>query len=144
MTRKLWLLLIALLASGMVAVGCGDDDDEDEGSDEPAQEQTDTGGGEAEEEDSDAGDAGDTEIPEETRQQAADACQQGIDSNPALEADLKAELQELCDGIAEAETAEEIAEITKESCVKIAESVVPEGASRDQAIEACEAADVTP
>lgn len=71
-------------------------------------------------------------------QQAVDACKQGIDANPSVKADVKADLKSICEKAANGD-AKSVQEATKEVCTKLVESSVPAGAAQDQAKQACEA-----
>lgn len=71
-------------------------------------------------------------------QQAVDACKQGIDANPAVKADVKADLKSICEKAASGD-AKSVQAATKEVCTKLVESSVPAGAAQDQAKQACDA-----
>jgi hypothetical protein len=140
MTRKLWLLLAVVLASGLVAAGCGDDDDDGGGSDEPAQEQSggDAGGSE------DTGGGGSDATPDnadEAIEQAKERCKAAVEGSPSSNNSLKADFLELCDEI---ESAEDVARVVKEICIKTIEQSNPPAGVREQALQACEQATPTP
>jgi hypothetical protein len=124
MSRKLYLLLVTLLASGLLAVGCGDDDDDDGGSsDEPAATQEESGGNDS--------------VPSNTDEAIAEAkrrCKQAVDQSPQADAELKADLNEVCDKL---ESPEDVTKVVEEICVKTVEKSLPAGPTRDQAKESC-------
>ena len=83
MSRKLYLLLVTLLASGLIAVGCGDDDDDGGGgSDEPAKEESSGGGG-----------GGDVPANVDA---AVEQCEEQINSVPNLSDKAKKDLENVC------------------------------------------------
>ena len=130
MSRKLYLLLIAMLAGGLIAVGCGDDDDDGGGSDEPAKEESsggaskDTGGGDA-------------NVPSAAAKQAAENCKQSIESAPNLSDKVKDELNTVCEEAAQGD-ADAAREATRKVCITIVEESVPAGPAADEAKAACE------
>jgi hypothetical protein len=120
--RQLLLGLAALLACGVIAAGCGDDDD-DNGDGSPAATEsapTDT--------------TGDADSVEE----AVAACKERVQATAEqLSEELRGDLEDLCDKAASGDE-EDIREAALEACKKVIEETVPEGAGRDQALEACE------
>ncbi|MEX2195090.1 MAG: hypothetical protein WD844_07370 [Thermoleophilaceae bacterium] len=144
--KRFHLLVVALLACGLLAAGCGDDDD-DEGNadDSPPAAQSEDGGGDADAESEapadDAGAAGgDVDAAVE---QAVESCKQSVGAAPQLSADVIADLEEICEEAATGD-ADAVAQASKDVCIKIVEETVPEGAARDQALDACEQATPTP
>lgn len=155
MTRQLHLLLVALLAGGVIAAGCGGDDDGGDGDGSPAATQTDGDG--------DAGAAGETgtgpngetgpgpdedagrppRIPRAAVKQAVAACKQGVRQNPQLSAGLKSDLEDVCEKAAKGDQ-ESLREASAEVCVKIARETIPAGPARDQTLAACRQAGVGP
>jgi predicted outer membrane protein len=121
MTRLL-LGLAALLACGVIAAGCGDDND-DNGDDSPAATES-----------APADTTGDVDSVEE----AVAACKENVQSTAQqLSEELRGELEDLCDKAASGDE-EDVREAALEACKKVIEETVPEGAGRDQALEACE------
>ena len=130
MPRKLYLLLVTLLASGLIAIGCGDDDDDGGGgSDEPAKEESSGGGG--------SKDTGDANAPTAAAKQAAENCKQSIQAAPQLSAKVKDELNTVCEEAAQGDE-EAAREATRKVCITIVEESVPAGPAADQAKDACE------
>lgn len=127
MSKKLILLLAAVLALGVFTAGCGGDDDES--GDEPAAETT-TEDTTIPEDGSAEGDAsGEGDLSE----QAAAACRQLVDTaSGQLSDDERSELEDLCE-----EAAAGDAEAGREVCERVVEASLPEGDARDQAIQAC-------
>ena len=150
---RLWLLVIALLATAMIAVGCGDDDDGGDSGGGTTAAQTDTGGGEATTEEAPPAETTEEAAPEDTGggdasdpnvQAAIDACKQQVAANPSVSDAVKEDINTICDEIASGD-ADQIREKTKEVCTKIVEETVPEGTpGREQALEACDAATAAP
>jgi hypothetical protein len=135
MSRRLHLLLVALLAGGLIAAGCGDDDDDGGGgSDEPAQTQEDTGGG--------TGAGGTGDVPENV-DQAIEQCKQAVNAAPQLSAEVKDDLESICEDAGEGDE-DAVREATKEVCVKIIEDQVPAGQARETALQSCEQAGEAP
>ncbi len=115
-----WMLaLIALLACGLIAVGCGDDDD-DASSDEPATEETSSSDDTSTEETSDEGDEASTEGS--TPDDVLAACEDVIEGTAAEEAG-----QAGCEQAADA----------FEQCLTQAEDV-SDDAARETALAACQ------
>ena len=130
MARKLYLLLVIVTASGLIAIGCGDDDDDGGGSDEPAQEESGgTGGGT---------DAPTGEVPANV-EQAIEQCKQAVNAAPQLQDDTKADLEDICEKAGSGDE-DAVREASKEVCIKIIEDSVPEGPAREQALASCEQA----
>jgi hypothetical protein len=124
MLKRLSPVLIALLACGLIAAGCGGDDD-------------DASDAAATTEESDAaapsGDAG------AAVQAAVDACKQSVAATPGLSEDTIADLEGLCDDAATGDV-EDAEAAGIEVCQAIAEDTIPEGSARETAISACESA----
>ena len=125
MARKLYLLLVMVMASGLIALGCGDDDDDGGGGDEPAQEES----------------GGATEVPgggdvPQNVDEAIEQCKQAVNAAPQLQDDTKAELEEICEKAGEGDE-DAVREASKEVCIKIIEDSVPEGPAREQALASC-------
>jgi hypothetical protein len=123
MLKRLSPVLIALLACGLIAAGCGGDDD---ASDAAA----------TTEESPDAATSGD---PGAAVQAAVDACKQSVATTPGLSEDTIADLEGLCDEAATGDV-EDAGAAGVEVCKAIAEDTIPEGSARDTAISACESA----
>ena len=133
MVKRLWPVLIALLACGFIAAGCGDDDDDDSGDDSAATTE------EATTEDSGtAPDTGNADV-DAAVQSAIDACKQSVGAAPGLSADTVSDLEGLCEEAASGDV-EDAQAASVEVCKAIAEDTVPEGSARDTAVSACESA----
>jgi len=128
--HRLALLLVSLLIAAFGAAGCGGDDDEDSGS---------SGGapsGESSKEDS----GGDTPaLSGDAREQAEENCKKSITAQTQLSADVKKDLEEICEEAADGDE-DAVRKATKEVCVKIVEDSVPAGPARDQAVMSCDQA----
>lgn len=126
MNKNFWLAALMLLATGLIAVGCGDDDEDEPTTDAPATEEEapaiDTG--------SDEGD--------EAVAAAVESCKSSIQQVPNLSDDTISKLESICDDAASGD-ADAVSGATQEVCVAIVEDTVPEGPARDQATQACEA-----
>ena len=141
MSRKFYLVLVTLLASGLIAAACGDDDDDAGDSNEPAQTQE-TSGGAAEDTGGDAEDTG-GDATAENVEQAVEDCKQAVTAAPQLSADVKSDLEAICEDAAEGDE-DAVRQASIDVCVKIIEDTVPAGPSRDTGVKACEDAAVTP
>lgn len=131
MAHRLALLLVSLLIAGFGAAGCGGDDDEDSGS---------SGGtpsGESSKEDSGGGDT--PALSGDAREQAEENCKKSINAQTQLSADVKKDLEEICEEAASGDE-DAVRKATKEVCVKIVEDSVPAGPARDQAVMSCDQA----
>lgn len=127
------LLLISLLVAGFGVAGCGDDD-EDSGS---------SGGtptGESSKENSAGQDT--PGLSGDAAKQAAENCKKAITAQTQLSADVKKDLEEICEEAADGDE-DAVRKATKEVCVKIVEDTAPAGPARDQAITACDQATQT-
>ena len=124
MRSKPLLSLIAALALAAALPACGDDEPSTGGT---TQEQTTDGG-------TSTAPSGSEEV-----QQAIDACKQSVENAPQLSADVKSEIQALCE---EGDTSdpEQVKDNAGRVCERIVEESVPEGPARDQAIETCKTA----
>ena len=142
--KALSLLVIALFATALVAVGCGGSDNNSSDTTATAAQTppatTDTVGG-------------DTSAPPATTDSAAagpqlqaaiDACKQQIAAAPNLKDSTKADLNKICDDIKSGNAAD-IQKVAKEVCTKIIDdSGLPDGAAKDQAKMACDSVGATP
>ena len=137
MVERLWPVLIALLACGFIAAGCGDDDD-DAASETPAT--TEEAVDDAVQEAEDAAASGDVDS---AVQAAVDACKSSISATPGLSGDTVSDLEGLCEEAASGDI-EDAQAASVEVCKAIVEDTIPEGAGRDSAISACESALRTP
>jgi hypothetical protein len=128
MLKRLWPVLIALLACGLIAAGCGGDDDD---ASDPA--------ATTEEAADDAADAPTSGDAGAAVQAAVDACKQSVSATPGLSEETIADLEGLCDEAASGDV-EDATAAGVEVCKAIAEDAVPEGSARNTAISACESA----
>lgn len=144
MRMRLLLVVIGLLVAGAVVVGCGDDDNSSDntGASTPAE----TSGGSGDEtatEESGGGSGGGANPSNPQVEQAVEACKQQIGAQPGISADVKADLEEICEKAASGDE-QAVQDATKEVCVKLIEENVPEGPAREQALAACDQATTTP
>lgn len=133
MAKRLALLLISLLVAGFGVAGCGDDD-EDSGS---------SGGtptGESSKENSAGQDT--PGLSGDAAKQAAENCKKSLTAQTQLSADVKKDLEEICEEAADGDE-DAVRKATKDVCVKIVEDTAPAGPARDQAITACDQATQT-
>ena len=147
MKLRLVLVVIALLVAGVVVAGCGGDDDDGGGDSTAAQTQsTDTGGGSGGGDESttteDSGGGGANPDDPQVKQ-AIEACKQQIGAQPGISADVKSDLEEICEKAASGDE-QAVRDATKEVCTKLVEENVPEGPARDQALTACDQAGQAP
>jgi hypothetical protein len=146
--KALWLLVIALFATALVAVGCGGSDNKNSDSTATAAQTppatTDTSGGDtstppATTDTSGGGGAADPQI-----QAAVDACKQQIAAAPNLKDATKADLNKICEDIKSGNAAD-IQKVAREVCGKIIDdSGIPDGPAKDQAKMACDSVGATP
>lgn len=138
MTRRLTMLLAALLLLGFVATGCGDDDGDGGnggGAADTATAPDETAADEATTEETDTGDGGATAPA--TREEAAERCKENVGSVPQLSDAAKDEVRDFCDTIASGDE-EEIREAARDVCETVVDETVPEGTpGRDAALDAC-------
>ena len=134
--KRLLLLFAALLACGLIAAGCGDDDD-DNGDDSPAT--TETAPADSTEttpSDDTSEDLDDLDSVDE----AVEACKDSVEATSGqLSEDLQNDLKDICEQAADGDE-EEIRDATLEICRRIVEETVPDEATREQALAACESA----
>jgi hypothetical protein len=137
--KALWLLVIALFATALVAVGCGSSNDKTSDSTAATSAATPPAS------------TGDTSTPaggggaaSPQIQAAVDACKQQIAAAPNLKDATKADLDKICEDIKSGNAAD-IQKVAKEVCSKIIDdSGLPEGAAKDQAKMACDSVGATP
>lgn len=133
MAHRFALLLISLLVAGFGAVGCGGDDDESGSS-----------GGTTTSETSEDTSGGDTAgLSDDQREQAEENCKQAITAQPQLSADVKSDLEEICEEAANGDEAA-VRKATKDVCVTIVKDAAPAGPAREQALKSCDQAAQTP
>ncbi len=114
MSKKFWLAAVALLATGLIAAGCGDDDEEAATSDAPATEESSEATSESE---------GSSSSEGSTAADVQAACEDAIAGTPGEEAG-----QPACEAAADA----------FEQCAAQAEDVPDESGARETAIQACQ------
>jgi hypothetical protein len=110
MTRRLNLLVVAVLASGALAAGCGGGDDN--------------------------GDGDNSGVPAGDVKQAEANCKRQVDQAQGLSGDVKSDLKKSCEAAARGDE-DAVRKATRNVCVKIVEQNVPAGPARDQAVDAC-------
>ena len=126
MSRKLYLLFVVVLASGLIAAGCGDDDDDGGGgSSATPSGSTQAGGGAA--------------SANPNVKQAVESCKRAVDQSPQISASAKNDLKDICDKAASGD-AEAVKKASRDVCIEIAKDTVPSGPSQDQAVDACKRA----
>lgn len=137
MTKRLAILLVALLALGVTGAGCGDDDEDKSKEDTPAQTE---GSGGAKPED----DGGAKVNPSDPQvKQAIAQCKKQADANPQLSSKAKSKVGEVCEEAATGD-ADAAVKATKEACEIIVEDTAPAGPAKEQALQACAKAGATP
>jgi hypothetical protein len=143
MLRRLLPVLLVLLALGVFAAGCGGDDDDDSGDTTAVETTTDeTTTADTTTEDTTTEDGGGEVAPEIA--QAQKQCKQAVNSaGAALSEDAKNDLEGLCDEL-DSTDPEALEATAREVCVRVVEETIPEGAARDQAVNQCETAGITP
>ena len=135
MATRLAPLLITLLVAGFGVAGCGGDDDEDSGS---------SGGASTAESSTEDSTGTDTSaLSGDAAKQAAENCKQTISAQPQLSAEVKKDLEEICEEAADGDE-DAVRKATEEVCVAIVEDTAPAGPTRDQALTACDQAAQTP
>lgn len=147
--RRLHLLVLALLACALFAVGCGDDDEKSNNeSDEPdvsesapadttAEETEEEAPAEETEEEAPAYDA--PELPDDVSDAAVESCKQSVNAAAQLSDDVKNDLEEICEKAASGDE-DAVREASVDVCKKIVEDSVPAGPAREQALDSCDAA----
>ena len=71
-------------------------------------------------------------------EEAVESCKDGVQATAdQLSEELRGELEDLCDKAASGDD-EDVRDAAIEACKKVIEETVPEGAGRDQALDACE------
>ena len=142
MTKRLAILLVALFALGFGVAACGDDDDDDSGdsANTAAQTETTAGGGDPDAADEPGNQGG---APSASVKQAVDSCKQSIAAQPQLSADVKKDLNEVCEEAASGDE-DGARKAAREVCRKIVEETAPAGAAREQALQACDQSTAAP
>ena len=136
--------LISVLVAGVLATSfaaCGDDEEEPASTtaapavtaESPTATETADPPAETTEEDPAAG------LTDEQIEQAIAQCKEQVAGVPTISEDTRADLEKLCDEAATADPAE-AQETAREVCRKIVEDSVPEGTTRETALEACDTA----
>jgi hypothetical protein len=138
---RLLLLVVGLLVTGALVAGCGDDDNGGGGDSSAASTPAETSGSSQETATEESGGSGGASNPQV--QQAVKACKQQIDAQPGIAADVKADLQKICEKAASGDE-QAVRDATKQVCTKLVEANVPDGPARDQALAACDQAGQTP
>jgi len=125
-SKKYFLPLAVVLASGLIAAGCGGGDDTSSDSVATSTQATDiTSGGAT------GGGATSAAV-----QQAIDACKSSVNAAPTLSAGAKSDLNNLCEKAASGDV-KEAQQASEQVCEKIVEDTVPAGAAQDQAKSTC-------
>jgi predicted outer membrane protein len=126
MRRNPLLSLLAVIALAVGAAACGDD--------EPA-----TPSAVEEQRTDGAAGGGNGVQPSQDIRAAIETCKASVRERGELSADVKAELEKLCEE-AESGDPQDAKEATRKVCERIIEESVPEGPARDQALETCRTA----
>jgi hypothetical protein len=117
------LAVLTVLATGLLAAGCGDDSSSTPTAATTTQSTA-------------------TETTPSTTtgrvDEAVASCKRRIDDQPTLSESLKDDLKSVCEKAGSG--AKSAAEATREVCTKIVEATLPEGSTRDQALDACKSA----
>lgn len=122
MIRKLCPLLAALLASALLAAGCGGDDNDGGGDPAPTPK------------------AQKTSTPANggtTVDDAVKSCKDAVGAVPQLSDDTKKELEDTCEKASDGDE-KSLRKAAREICTKVAEETVPTEVGRDQVVDACE------
>lgn len=135
MTKRLAIMLVALLALGLAVTACGDDDDDDNAA-------TVTAPATTPEPDTGAADEGGA-APAASVKRAVDRCKQSIAAQPRLSSQLKQDLDEICQKAGSGDE-EGVRKASREVCRRIVEETAPAGAAREQALAACDQSTATP
>jgi hypothetical protein len=126
MGRKSYLLLVALLASAVLAAGCGGDDSGDGGGD----------GGDVAGDINTTTSGGETSASDPAVAQQIASCKQSVEAARGISNDVKKELRELCEEAATGDEAE-ARKASQQVCVRIIEETIPAGPARDTGVQAC-------
>ena len=130
-SKRLFLPIAIVLASGLIAAGCGGDDDTSSAPAATTPEATDTTGGGAT-----------TGVPGNVSaavQAAVDACKQSVNAAPNLSANTINDLEGICEDAGSGDVAQ-AQQASAEVCEKIVEDTVPPGSAQDAAKSACKSA----
>ena len=143
MLRKLGPLAAALMLSASFAVGCGDNNSNSSTSTPAPSSGTSTDSSSGTSTDSSSGTSTDSSGGGSSNpnvQAIVQACKQQVDSNPQVTADIKPDLEKICDQAANG-NAVDAKKLAKEICLKIVDKTIPDGtAGKDQALAACDKA----
>ena len=129
-SKRFFLPLVLVIASGLIAAGCGGDDDTDSVATTTQTTTTNGGGGGG------GGGGGSTSA---AVQQVIDSCKQSVQAAPTISASTKSDLNDLCEKAGSGDV-KEAQQATVQVCVEIAKDTVPGGSAQDQAVAACKAA----
>lgn len=142
MTKRLIMLLAALLLLGFAVAGCsGDEGDDGNGAADTATDtattQEDTATDETvTETETDTGDGGGATAPG-SREEAAEQCRESVASVPQLSESAKDEVRDFCDAIGSGDE-QEIRDAARDVCETVVDETVPEGTpGRKAALDAC-------
>jgi len=151
MTKRLSIILVALLALGFVFAGCGDDND-------TSKEETPVATAPATAEPGPTGPTGPTEpapaedadasaasgVPDSPEaKQAVEACKKQTEANPQLSAEAKTKIGEVCEEAGSGD-ADGALKATAEACEILVKDTVPAGTAQETALDACEQSTQTP
>jgi hypothetical protein len=125
MRRNLYLVLVAMLASAILAAGCGGGDDN--GSSDSSKSSGST---------SSSSDTTSSPSSNANVQQVVDSCKQSVSAAQGLSSSAKKDLNDLCE---KAGSGDEAAarKASQNVCVTIVKDTIPSGPARDQAVDAC-------
>lgn len=141
MRMRLLLVLVGLLVAGAVVAGCGEDENDTQGAGTPTTETG--GGGSADPTTTEEGGGSGAQPSEQQVEEAVAACKRQIDTQSGVSADVKADLEQICENAASGDE-QAVRDATKEVCTKLIEENVPDGPAREQALSACDEAGQTP
>jgi hypothetical protein len=123
MRRNLYLVLVAALASAVLAAGCGGDDNGGGGGSSSSSKSSDTSTSSSSSSNPDV-------------QRIIDSCKQSVSSAQGLSAAAKKDLDDLCEkaGSGDEEAARKA---SQDVCVRIVKDTIPSGPAQDQGVNAC-------
>jgi ABC-type phosphate transport system substrate-binding protein len=137
MYTKLGLSALMTVALASVAVGCGSSDNKKSSTPASTSGSAATSSTTSSSSSGSSGSSGSTAANPQL-QAAVDACKQSISANPQVPANIKGDLNTICEKAGSGD-ANAVKDATKQVCLKIVKATVPSSA-QDQATAACNAA----